>query len=116
MVAILCFLSTINIKLKGYDDFFSDYMDLENTNCIKGVFVWLIIFCHKLGYGVQKKYLFIKIVSNLGQKVVSLFLFYSGFGINESINNKGKFYLKSLPKKACYFIYKISINTSYVFG
>ena len=106
---ILCFLSTINIKIKGLDDFFYDYMDLENTNCIKGIFVWLIIFCHKRGYGIYKKYLFFKIVSNLGQKVVSLFLFYSGFGINESLKKKGNLYVKTLPKKACILFIKFQL-------
>ena len=33
---------------------------------------------------VNKKYLFIKITSNLGQNVFSIFLLYSGFRINES--------------------------------
>ena len=84
-------------------------MELENTNCIKGIFVWLIIFCHKLEYGVNKKYLFKKIVLNLGQKVVSLFLFYSGFGINESIKKKGKFYVKTLPKKAFILFIKFQL-------
>ena len=106
---LLCFLSTINIKIKGLDDFFTDYMDLDNTNCIKGIFVWLIIFCHKLGYGNYKRYLFKKIVSNLGQKVVSLFLFYSGFGINESIKKKGKFYINTLPTKACILFIKFQL-------
>ena len=106
---MLCFLSSINIAIKGSDEFFFDYMALDNTNCIKGVFVWLIIFCHKLGYGVHKNYLFKRIVSNLGQKVVSLFLFYSGFGINESLQKKGKSYIKTLPKKACILFIKFQL-------
>ena len=84
-------------------------MDLENTNCIKGIFVWLIIFCHKRGYGIYKKYLFLKIVSNLGQKVVSLFLFYFGYGINESLKKKGKLYIKTLPKKALILFIKFQL-------
>ena len=106
---MLCFLSSINIKVKGLDEFFHDYMNLDNTNCIKGIFVWLIIFCHKLQYGINNKYLFIKIISNLGQKVVSLFLFYSGFGINESFKKKGILYAKSLPKKAFILFIKFQL-------
>ena len=50
---IFCFLSIYNIKLKGLDSFFYDYMKIENTNSIKGIFVWLIIFCHKYIYSMR---------------------------------------------------------------
>ena len=106
---IFCFLSVLDVKIKGKDDFFEDYMKLDNTNSIKGIFVWLIIFCHKKKYGIKKKYLFIKIVRNLGQKVVSMFLFYSGYGIYESIKNKGNQYSKTLPYKATIIFLKSQI-------
>ena len=110
-----CFLSIINIIIKGSDNFFDDYMELDNTNCIiaftqtlwktqnlimvkqlikvtshyiaqsvKGIFVWLILFCHKRSYGNNKYYIYLIIIGKLGQKVVSMFLFYSSFGICES--------------------------------
>lgn len=103
------FLSIYNIKLKGLDSFFYDYMKIENTNSIKGIFVWLIIFCHKNSYGIYHKYIFPIFVKNLGQKVVSMFLFYSGFGINESIRKKGVIYIKSLPIKAIILFIKSQI-------
>ena len=105
---IFCFLSAFDIKVKGVDNFFPDYMDLENTNCIKGIFVWLIVFCHKTSYG-KKKYGYSKITNNLGQKVVSMFFFYSSFGISESIKKKGIFYVKTLKNKAIIFFLKTQI-------
>ena len=45
----------------------------------------------------------------MGQKMVSLFFFYSGFGIYESIKNKGNNYVKSLPKKGIILFIKSQI-------
>jgi hypothetical protein len=75
-------------------------MKLDNTNSIKGIFVWIIIFSHKSTYGNFKSYMYYKILANLRQKVVSMFLFYSGFGILESYKKKGINYAKTLPIKA----------------
>ena len=106
---IFCFLSFYNIKILGFDDFFIDYMELDNTNCIKGIFVWLIIFCHKSNYGDYKNHLFKTIIINFGQKVVSVFLFYSSFGIFESLKKKGINYIKTLPNKAIILFIKFQI-------
>ena len=106
---IFCFLSINKAKIKGIDNYFSNYMKLENTNPLKGIFVWLIIFCHKSGYGVKKNYIYKKITRNLGQNVVSLFLFYSGFGIYENIKIKGFDYAKSLYYKAIVLFLKFQI-------
>ena len=97
---MFCLLSCYNLKLKGLDNFFLDYMKLDNTNSIKGIFVWIIIFSHKSTYGNFKSYMYYKILANLRQKVVSMFLFYSGFGILESYKKKGINYAKTLPIKA----------------
>ena len=106
---IFCILSTISIKIKGIDDFFSDYMELDETNCIKGIFVWLIIFCHKKNYLYKRKFLYMNITRNLGQNVVSMFFFYSSFGICESIKKKGFIYTKTLKNKAIILFFKAQI-------
>ena len=97
---IFFILSLFNIKLKGLDGFFKDYMSLENTGSIKGIFVWIIIFCHKMEYGIKKKYIFILIIKSLHQNIVAMFLFYSGFGIYESFKKKGINYSRSLLNKS----------------
>ena len=68
-------------------------MDLDVANYIKDIFVWLITFCHVTNYNmVNKKYLFRKITSNLGQNVFLFFQLYSGFWINEYFGIKSLLY------------------------
>ena len=106
---IFCCLSIFNAKIKGIDNYFSDYMELDNTNCIKGIFVWLIIFCHKRNYGNKRNFFYLKVIGNLGQKVVSMFFFYSSYGICESIKKKGFIYIKTLRNKAIILFLKSQI-------
>jgi fucose 4-O-acetylase-like acetyltransferase len=107
---ILCLLSIINLRLKGFNNFFVDYMELKNTNNIKGVFVWMIILSHySRYYETKNKYIYRIILNCIGQKMVSLFLFYSGFGIYESIKSKGIQYIKTLPKKIIILFIKTQI-------
>ena len=96
---IFCLLSIINIDVKGVNNFFEDYIELENTYSVKGIFVWLVVFNHHREYYSKNKYLYEKIMSFVGQKVVSLFFFYFGFEIYQSIKNKGNKYVKTLPVK-----------------
>ena len=96
---ILCLLSIININIKGFNQFFLDYMDIKNTNQIKGIFVWMILIFHYSSYYKNNIYKYRLILNYFGSKAVSLFFFYSSFGIGESIKNKGKDYIKTLPKK-----------------
>ena len=106
---IFCYLSVFDIKIKGTDKFFFDYMELENTNCIKGIFVWLIVFSHKKNYIKNPKYLYIQIIRYLGQNIVSMFFFYSSFGICESIKKKGFIYIKTLKNKLIILFLKAQI-------
>lgn len=98
---ILCLLTFININIKGLDSFFNDYLDLDNIKSVKGIFVWMIFFRHYTGYYKRnKKEICIIIDKSFSQNIVSLFLFYSGYGINESFKIKGNKYIKTLPKKS----------------
>jgi hypothetical protein len=107
---ILIALTLINIKIKDSNQFFDDYMDLKNTLPIKGIFVWFIILSHyKSYYKVNKNYLYRKILYCFGQKMVSVFLFYSGFGIYESKQKKGINYSKSLLRKLIIIFIKSQI-------
>ena len=107
---LCCLLSFINVEIKGHDNFFEDYMNLDNTNSIKGIFVWMIIFCHKIGYGIKNEYIFTRIITCFGQNIVTMFLFYSGFGIKESIKNKGFNYAKTLLNKSVILLLKFEIS------
>ena len=41
----------------------------------------------------------VKFITKLEQLMVTMFLFYSGYGVMESIKRKGDDYIKSFPKK-----------------
>ena len=107
---ILIILSMINIDIKGLNKYYMDYMDIKYTNSIKGVFVWIIILQHyRSYYTINIKYIYHRILNNLGQKMVSLFLFYSGYGIYESLKKEGIEYSKKLPIKALIFYIKFQL-------
>ena len=109
---IFCILSLININIRGFNSFFYDYLDIENTKSIKGIFVWMIFFRHCTSYykkRIKKGKISILIDKSFGQNIVSLFLFYSGFGINESFKKKGNKYIKTLPIKSFIIFIKSQI-------
>lgn len=56
----------------------------ETTNALKGLAVVLILICHMFGGGFGYR-----IVTPLGGIGVSIFLFLSGYGLNESYISKG---------------------------
>ena len=108
---ILCLLSAINISFKCKDTFFIDYMNLSNTSSIKGIFVWIIILQHYRGYYRRDpKFIYHIILNCTRQKMVSLFLFYSGYGIYESLKKNGINYIKKLPKKGLILLIKFEIS------
>lgn len=73
----------------------------KNTNTINAIFSILIFLSHAVTYvrldGVLDKPYF-EFRSFLGQLVVVTYLFFSGFGIMESIKKKGVDYVKEMPK------------------
>jgi peptidoglycan/LPS O-acetylase OafA/YrhL len=107
---ILVFLSLINSKIKCGNKFFNDYMEIENTNNVKGIFVWMIFFRHFTGYYMRNpKKVSIIIDSSFDQNIVSLFLFYSGYGIYKSFLKKGIKYIKTLPLKSTILFIKTQL-------
>lgn len=77
-------------------------LSIPQTQAIKGFFVVTIFFSHFCSYvhfdawhdSVMQGYCHF-----FGQLMVAPFLFYSGYGIFESVKKKGTGYVKSLPKK-----------------
>lgn len=73
------------------------YMVKETTSTINGLFIWLVFMSHftqylPLGAG--------NIVGNtLGQLVVVMFLFYSGYGCAVQYLGKGESYLNTFPRR-----------------
>lgn len=88
--------------------FFPDYLSFDTTNAIKGIFIALVFINHVIPYIFNSGYvfddgfaskLFLFTNSFVGQWIVAMFLFYSGYGVMESILKKGHNYLNSLPRK-----------------
>lgn len=82
-------------------------MSKDSTNVVKGLFIGLIFMSHLQGYVRNSGYaynalgdhLMLSIQSHMGQLVVVMFLFYSGYGIMESYKHKGASYVKTMPRK-----------------
>ncbi len=80
--------------------FRTDYMSLQTTTAVNGIFTVLVFLCHIINtttyqYGGIADKIF-KDYINIGQLVVVTFLFYSGYGIAESLRNKPG-YAKKMP-------------------
>ena len=93
-------LILIGIKIHPIK-FNADYLEKENTDCIKGIFILIVFYSHirtYMPYNPVNDNLMLYVVKKLGQLMVTLFLFYSGYGIFESIKKKGESYIKSIPK------------------
>lgn len=103
-IILLCFLliCCAQIRFANSGELYTDYMSRENTTAIQGVFVFLVFFRHFSEYisfnGSFDNFAF-EFNNMMGQLLVTLFLFYSGYGIMEAISSKGKGYLKKLPQK-----------------
>ena len=88
-------------RLEG--NFYTDYMSIEQTSAINGIFALLIFLSHSTGYlelegtgPINDLYFVVRYY--LMQLVVVTFLFYSGYGIMLSIMKKGHEYVKHFPR------------------
>ena len=102
LYAILLILILIGIKFK-LNSFNEEYMSRDSTTAIKGIFVILVFFSHFRSYVDLGEhwynYYFGTICSWIGQLMVVMFLFYSGYGIVKQIQKQiGGGYIKSFLK------------------
>lgn len=107
-VAYLLILSLMlagaGFRLRGFHD---GFLGKEQCKAIKGVFILAIFISHVLIFLSGKGYsadnaldaLASVIQNSLSQLVVVMFLFYSGYGVMESIKNRGEGYISSFPRK-----------------
>ena len=97
VLILLCIL--ILYKIHYYPNGRNDYLSFDSTNAIKGIFI-LFVFCsHFLGYINLKGGFFPLVFRLLGQRMVTCFLLYSGFGVMESISTKEATYINDIPRK-----------------
>lgn len=105
---ILLFILIISKLKYSRNNFYTDYLSFDTTNAIKGIFIALVFINHAIPYIFNSGYvfdnsfaskLFLFSKSFIGQWIVAMFLFYSGYGVMESIQKKGHNYISSLPRK-----------------
>ncbi len=103
LLAVLV-VSRLRFIAKG---FHTDYLSFDTTNAIKGIFILLVFIKHATPYIFNSGYIyegwsgkvFHFIDGHVGQWIVAMFLFYSGYGIMESIAKKGQAYIAAIPRK-----------------
>ena len=90
---VLIFISGVYGIKFYFNSFNEDYLSKESTLSIKGLFV-LFVFCRHIKTYVESTNLldslFYSIDIRIGQLIVVMFLFYSGFGIAKQIQIKNK--------------------------
>ena len=78
-----------------------DYISINHTTAINGLFTIFVFFTHACNYitlgGIYDIH-YSRFRSYILQTVVVTFLFYSGYGVMESIKKKGTDYVKQIPK------------------
>ena len=101
-VLILLLIVFSRVQLASASDFHKDYLDKDRANVIKGIFIFLIFLSHgrkyiELGGLYDDPYLAMQ--NHIDQMVVSMFLFYSGYGMMEQIKKRQWDYIKTVPLK-----------------
>ncbi len=84
-------------------------LSIQQCNAIKGISILLVfvshstqyVYGHGYGYSLLGDQWFLAIDESIGQLCVVMFLFYSGYGTELSILNKGENYAKRIPKRRC---------------
>ena len=77
-------------------------MSRDITDSVKGIFIILVFFSHFNSYADftwKPDLIYNNIISLFSQTMVTMFLFYSGYGVMESIKNKKKHYVDLMPRK-----------------
>lgn len=101
-ILLVVFLYKISFNSEWNDD----YLSISRTNAIKGFFI-LVVFINHINRYIAAHYfsestfnfLYFKLPAMLGQLMVVMFLFYSGFGVMEQIRSKGIEYVQKMPQK-----------------
>lgn len=101
-IAIYALICIWQIKLKpaGSSPYVTDYMSVDNTTAIKGIFIIMVFFSHFNSYvEFTNEYdkIYYEGFRQISQRMVTLFLLYSGYGVMESIKKKKMSYVHRIP-------------------
>lgn len=92
MLILFVVLAGLSIYKIKYASFHKDYMGYDQTASLKGIFAIIIIFSHLRGYmSLSDHFLdtsYETVLNLIGQLMVSIFFFFSGYGIVKSYERK----------------------------
>ena len=129
IIAVLCLWKASFCK-SGITEY---YISRDGTNAVRGIFILLILASHFIPYvSVLTQPLdtcYLRIRTFLGQFVVTMFLFYSGYGVTLSFEEKGEQYKRTFLVKRVlhtllifdlsipfYFTVQASLGNKYTLG
>lgn len=97
--AIICMW---NVQLKTTDNknYIADYMSVEKTTAVKGIFILLVFISHfntYVDFTSAGDIAYFDAFGQIGQRMVTLFMLYSGYGVMESIKKKNMQYVHKIP-------------------
>lgn len=93
-VVLLLIVLFAKSRPTGWNEY---YIGKETTSTINGLFIWLVFLSHFTQYLPSSAGNIVG--DNLGQLVVVMFLFYSGYGCAVQYLTKGESYLRASPRK-----------------
>lgn len=93
-VVLLLIVLFAKSRPTGWNEY---YIGKEMTSTINGLFIWLVFLSHFTQYLPSSAGNIVG--DNLGQLVVVMFLFYSGYGCAVQYLTKGESYLRAFPHK-----------------
>lgn len=104
ILLILLIISCIGLMRTNNQE---DCLKKEYTDSIKGIFIIIVFYSHIIpiltsagvAFSPILDYPSNRLIHRIGQLMVVMFLFYSGYGVMESIRNKGDVYVKAIPIK-----------------
>lgn len=99
----ICIIFISKLEFMGENEFNKSYISPQAMLPWKGYFIALIFMSHLMGNWAGHTNIFdetyIVINGYIGQLVVVLFLFLSGYGVTYSVDHRGDNYLRQFPRK-----------------
>ncbi len=102
LLLLLIVLTCWGLEVSKPGEYYNGYLSKDNSNVVRGIFLTMVFVNHMMNYvSFNGRYdaPMINLRYFLGQSMVSMFLFYSGYGISQAIAAKGMTYIRSMPVK-----------------
>ena len=112
-LAALAALTLFRVRIEGFHE---GFLDRQTTDSIKGVFILIVLLSHVRSYvsageGVLNS-AYNAFFVWLGQLMVAMFLFYSGYGCFESYKNKKNYLSSFLKNRVCKTLFHFALAVS----